>query len=213
MMTFVPSDGVVRSPGVETSLTPAISAGETWSDLENKRRWNARNAWTTPPVKRAGLQVPEPGSRPNELLALSENVYNFHNERIMEACGGVIFGLVSLAVVVAHAPFVWSLIHTVFFAVGALWLLWRSLRNPYELQFAPSGLLRFTSVSGSTELRAADIVRLVRRERVSNGSLHVIRVEHSAGSITLDGHEDVFARLANLVPAAQVSKEKYDDTD
>ncbi len=208
MMTFVPSDGVSRSTGV--SLAPAISAGETWSDLENKRGWGARDAWTAPQVQHARPQAPEPHKRINESFDPLADVYSFQDERIMEACGGVLSGLVSLVFVSLPRG---GLVVAIFPTVCALWLLWRSLLWPYELRIAPSGLLRFTSVTGRTDLCAADIVRLVRRERVSNGKLAVIRVVHCAGSITLDGNEEVFARLAKLVPAAQVNSEKWDDTD
>ncbi|GEM_PF-4194379 len=105
MITFSTSDAVGRSPGVETSLAPVISAGETWSDLENRRGWGARDVWTAPQVQQAGPQAPEPGRRTNELLALSEDVYSFQ-----DACGCVVAGLVCLvAVVGAHSPLVFFL--------------------------------------------------------------------------------------------------------
>ncbi len=138
--------------------------------------------------------------------------YSFKGDRIMNACGGMALGLVGLYPVVAHAPWFVSLLPGIFFALLALVGLWCSLQRPYELRIASSGLLRFASVIGTTDLCAADIVRLVRSERVSNGSLYDFRVEHHWGAITLDGREDVFSRLARLSPAAQVSKEKYDDT-
>ncbi len=160
------------------------------------------NNGTVAQTQHQGLKEPQVADPPAE-------IYSFKGTRIMEACGCVAVGLFFcfFAAAGAHAPFVLS-----FIAASALASvgLWYNLRSPYELRIGPSGLLRFTSVTGSNDLRAAHIVRLVRRERVSNGKLDHIRVEHRAGSITLGGREDVFARLAQLVPAAHVSTEQYD---
>ncbi len=138
-------------------------------------------------------------------------IYSFKGGRIMEACAGAMF-FAFIALMFLFGSVASGVICVLLVGVLALGFLERSLRSPYELRIAPSGLLRFTSVTGSTDLCAADIVRLVRTERVSNGKLYDIRVKYGAGSITLDGREDVFARLARLVPTAHVSKEKFDDT-
>jgi len=255
-MTFVPSDSVGRPPGVDTYSAPAIAMGETWSDLENKRGWDAADAWTAPPVQHSRLQKPKP-SRIRESLDPLAEIYSFTGNRIAEACfavmsiafmalgfsGGVVgFGSVT-AVIFAFVALAWQnsellfpssgpskfavgtlmllvmgasigslIVHVLLFAVVALALLCRSLRSPYELRIAPSGLLRFASATGSTDLRAAGIICLVRTESASTGRLLYFRVVHGEGSVTLDGREDVFARLAKLAPTAHMSKEKFDDT-
>jgi hypothetical protein len=144
----------------------------------------------------------------NEPFDPLAEIYRFKGHRIGDPCLGV--GCIALGL------FIWITfdgkdILAVFFAVLGLANLWISLRSPYELWIASSGLLRFINVTGRTDLRAADIVRLVRCENESDGKLREIRVEHGAGSITLPGREEVFAGLAKLIPTEQVSKEKHDD--
>lgn len=82
----------------------------------------------------------------------------------------------------------------------------------YELRISPAGVVTCTSLLGTTEFHGADIARIVRRERVSNGALDTIGVEYLGGSVSLAGREEVFARLTALRPSAQVTREMYDDT-
>lgn len=88
-----------------------------------------------------------------------------------------------------------------------------ALETPYQVRIAPSGEITFVSVLGAIEIHANEILRIVRRERWSNRALLGVRVEHWSGTVTLNGHEEIFARLTALRPTAQVKTEVYDDTD
>ncbi len=155
--------------------------------------------------------------------------YSFKRNRIKQACWAVVCGLFGLGAAVAvhilgfsvwRAPdgtfnVLAGFFSVVFVALPAslivLGLLRDCVRRPYELRIAPSGRLRFVSVTGSTDLRTADINALAGWERAT-GKLFFIRVEHGTGSITLDGNEAVFASLSKLVPAALVSRTQLVNT-
>jgi hypothetical protein len=141
-----------------------------------------------------------------------DDVYSFstRSERVAQACSGLGLGLLLVLVAVAlHGFFV--------LAIGSALCLvqWARTRlcRPYEVRLAPSGELRFVRVMGTTQFHTADIRRIVRVKRRSNGALHKVRIEHTAGSVTLDGHWYISWRISQLRPGTPVTTEEWDDTD
>jgi hypothetical protein len=143
---------------------------------------------------------------------LWEDVYSFGSwsRRVTDGCIGLGLGLGLILVTVA-VPGLFFL--TIVCSIGLLFLGMQRLMRPYELWIARSGELRFVSVLVKTDLKATSIRCIVRTERRSNGALHEVEIEHWAGSITLDGREDIFRRVRALRPGVPVTTREFDDTD
>ena len=162
----------------------------------------------------------EPGTRIDEMADRSDATYRLGSPigRVIQAClalpFALVFGFISLWLLrggLAGLLLMVSFPGPVAFALFAA--VWHSLSRPYEVHIGASSALRFVSVMDTTEFSAADIVRIVRRQRRSNGSLDTLRLEYLGGSVTMNGHEEICARLRALHPMVQMGTEEWDDTD
>jgi hypothetical protein len=143
---------------------------------------------------------------------LEEDGFSFgsRSERVTQGCVGLGIALGLALVTIANPGLFFFTIYC------SPWLgFWglQRLRRPHEVWIARSGELWFVSVLGTTGVKTTGISELVRTERRSNGALHALRIEHIAGSITLDGREDIFWRLSRLMPGIPVTIKEFDDTD
>jgi hypothetical protein len=96
---------------------------------------------------------------------------------------------------------------------------YQALTRPYEVRIGAGSELTFISVLDRADIHVNDVTQIVQAKNRSNGGLRSITVEYTNrygyqyGSITLDGNEEVLARLTELCPAAKMQTHEYDDTD
>src|SRR5207244_10411006 len=69
--------------------------------------------------------------------------------------------------------------------VGLAAFAWQRLSRPYQVRIVRAGVIRFVSVLGVSEVRTAEILRIVRYQRARDRALDHVELVHQRGSASV----------------------------